>query len=32
MPVSAFIGCTSLVGGESVLEIEAEAYVDDGCC
>ena len=32
MPASAFIGCTSLVGGESVLEIEADAYVDDGCC
>ena len=32
MPVSAFIGCTSLVGGESVLEIEAEAYVGSCCC
>ena len=30
MPVSAFIGCTSLIGGESVLEIEADAYVDGG--
>ena len=29
MPASAFIGCTSLIGDESVLEIEADAYLDD---
>ncbi len=30
MPASAFIGCTSLIGEESLLEIEADAYVADG--
>ena len=30
MPASAFIGVSSLIGDESVLEIEADAYVADG--
>ena len=30
MPASAFIGCTSLIGEESLLEIEADAYAADG--
>ena len=29
-PASAFIGVSSLIGDESVLEIEADAYVADG--
>ena len=28
MPASAFIGVSSLIGDESVLEIEADAYVE----
>ena len=28
MPASAFIGTSGLIGGDSLLEIEADAYVD----